>query len=297
VEDRLTRHRGRYPGTTVIALAAIVAITAAWWALALWPAGSVQPEWLWRTRAACFGAAPGGLPDARGWILLIGEPVGMVGVLIAVWGRSLEADLHRLRADPVWRAVSSNLAIAAIIAFGLLAERVARGYEARGTAVESGAAVRTRLDVDPPDIKLIDQHGQRVSFADFRGQTVLLTFAFGHCTTVCPTIVSDLIAARRTHGRSDVRIVVVTLDPWRDTPDRLPYLAAHWELIPGDRVLSGSVAEVEAALAALGVGSERNETTGAIEHGATVILVNERGTLAWRLDGWWGDIGDLLARP
>lgn len=301
MEDRLTRHRGRYPGgypgTTVIALAAIVAITAAWWALALWPAGSTQPEWLWRTRAACFGAAPGGLPDARGWILLIGEPVGMVAVLIAIWGRSLEADLHHLRADPIWRAVSSTLALVVIIAFGLLAERVARGYAASKAGAESGAGVRRRLDVDAPDIKLIDQHGQRVSFADFRGRTVLLTFAFGHCTTVCPTIVRDLIAERRMRGRSDVRIVVVTLDPWRDTPDRLPYLAAHWELTPDDRVLSGSVGEVEAALAALGVGSGRNETTGAIEHGATVILVNERGRLAWRLDGWWGRIGDMLAPP
>ena len=297
MEDRLTPHRGGHPGVTLIALATIVVITAAWWALAFWPVNAMAPEWLSRTRAACFGAPPGGLPDVRGWILLVGEPVGMVGVLVAVWGRSLTAELHRVRADPIWRVVSSNLAIAVIIAFGLLAERVVRTYEASTTAVESGPGVRTRLDVDAPSIALLDQDGRRVSFADFRGQTVLLTFTFGHCTTVCPTIVRDLIAARQTAGRSDARIVVVTLDPWRDTPDRLTYLAAHWQLMPGDRVLSGSIGEVQAALTALGIGRARNDTTGAIEHGATVMLVNERGRLMWRLDGWSGGIGDLLVRP
>ena len=296
MEDRLTSRRGGYPGVTLIALATIVAITAAWWALALWPVGLRQPEWLWRTRAACFGAAPGGLPDPRGWILLIGEPAGMVGVLIAIWGRSLRTELHHLRADPIWRVVSGNLVIAMIIGFGLLAERVVRAYGWSRTAVERGAGVLTRVDVDAPSLALIDQDGRRVSFADFRGQTVLLTFTFGHCTTVCPTIVRDLIAARQAAGRSDVRIVVVTLDPWRDTPDRLTYLAAHWALMPGDRVLSGSVGEVQAALAALGIGRVRNETTGAIEHVATVMLVNERGRLMWRLDGWPGGVGEMLVR-
>ena len=30
------------------ALAVILGVTAAWWALALWPAGDVEPEWLAR---------------------------------------------------------------------------------------------------------------------------------------------------------------------------------------------------------------------------------------------------------
>jgi len=70
------------------ALATILAITAAWWALALWPLAGA-PAWLARTREVCFGAAPGGLPDAGGWILLIGEPVGLVTVLAVVWGGAL----------------------------------------------------------------------------------------------------------------------------------------------------------------------------------------------------------------
>ena len=47
--------RAGRPGLALLTLVAIIAITAAWWALALWPVGASAPEWLARTRSACFG--------------------------------------------------------------------------------------------------------------------------------------------------------------------------------------------------------------------------------------------------
>ncbi len=93
MEDRLARARAERHGLALTAFAAILVITAAWWALAFYPAGASDPEWLARTRSACFGSANGGLPDAGGWLLLIGEPIGMVGVLFAVWGREVRRDM------------------------------------------------------------------------------------------------------------------------------------------------------------------------------------------------------------
>ena len=288
----MREHTGR-PGLALLTLTSIVAITAAWWALALWPAGAAAPEWLARTRAACFGAPPGGLPDAGGWILLIGEPAGMFAVFFALWRRSLESELARLRRDPWWRAVAGVVVVAALAAVGTLGVRVSRALAATRPVARMTGGVRTLLDIDPPTIPLVDQNGQRVSLADLRGQSVLLTFAFGHCTTVCPTIVHDLLAARRRTGRTDVTLVVLTLDPWRDTPDRLPSLTSYWGLAPGDRVMSGSVSAVTSTLDALGIARGRNATNGTIEHTSTVMLLTERGRLAWRADGWRGDPGIL----
>ena len=280
----------------MIALVAIVATSAMWCWLALWPAGAGDPEWILRARAACFGAAPGGLPDAGGWILLVGEPAGMVAVLLAIWGRSLRADVQRLREDPLWRTLASGMAVAAVVGAVVLGVRTTRTYAAMRAPVASGPGVGGLLDADAPAIVLTDQHGRRVSFADFRGHPVLITFAFGHCTTVCPVLVRDLLIARNAAHRSDVGLAVVTLDPWRDTPDRLPTLASHWNLGPDDRVLSGGEAEVNAALDALGIGRQRNETTGDIVHVGNVLYLDERGKIAWRLDGGWGRVGDLLLR-
>ena len=287
--------RAGRPGLALLTLVAIIAITAAWWALALWPVGASEPEWLLRTRAACFGSAPGGLPDAGGWVLLIGEPLGITAFFLALWRHDLADDLRRLRADPVWRIVGANLTIAAIVAVGLVGARVARGYGVGRSVQMRDAGVLTRLGIVAPSFTLIDQQSRHLSLAVFRGHPVLLTFAFGHCETVCPTIIGDLMAARRTARREDVRLVVITIDPWRDTPDRLPNLATHWGLGQDDRILSGTVDDVQGALDALGIARARNETTGVVEHPATVMLLDERGTIVWRLDGWWGSVGALLA--
>ena len=107
-------------------------------------------------------------------------------------------------------------------------------------------------------------------------------------------MVSSLLAQRIAAHRPDVPIVVITLDPWRDTPEQLATIATHWDLAPGDRVLSGSVAEVEHALDALGIGRRRDGNTGDIEHTATVMILDSRGGVAWRADGGWSGIGGVL---
>jgi cytochrome oxidase Cu insertion factor (SCO1/SenC/PrrC family) len=89
---------------------------------------------------------------------------------------------------------------------------------------------------------------------------------------------------------------VVTLDPWRDTPDRLPGIAAAWRLPPGARVLGGSVVDVERTLDAWGIARERDARTGAIAHPTAVHLVDARGRLAWIAGGSPESIAALIAR-
>ena len=285
----------RRPGAASLALLMILVITGAWWALALWPAGAVEPAWLLRTRAACFGSEPGGLPDAGGWILLIGEPIGMVGVLLAVWGGALREDFRRVRADRRWRGFLAAVVVVTLAGVAAVGQRVAF---AAGVGVGQPSlppGIPTRTDIDGSAIVLTDQYGQRTSLADFRGRPVLLTFAFGHCTTVCPAVVHAVRAARTAANRAEIPILVISIDPWRDTPARLPSLAAAWQLGPEDRVLSGSVEEVGSTLDRLGIGRRRDETTGDIEHAGTVMGLDKRGHIVWRLDGGWGRVKELLA--
>jgi protein SCO1/2 len=219
----------------------------------------------------------------------------MAAVFIALWRQSLRSELERLRQDRVWRVVASGVVVIGLVAFAGLGMRVARAYSASRPPTRVEGGLRTLLDIDPPPTNLVDQHGRRVSLGDDRGHRALLTFAFGHCTTVCPTTVRGLLDARRVAGASDVRLVVLTLDPWRDTPDRLPYLAQHWELAPDDLVVSGSVAEVEATLDALGIGRRRDDVNGSVDHASTVMLLDARGRIAWRIDGWTGSVQHLLS--
>ncbi|HET9065575.1 MAG TPA: SCO family protein [Gemmatimonadales bacterium] len=291
----MTSPTSRRPGAAAFALLMIVLITAGWWALALWPLGTIEPEWLARTRAACFGSPRGGLPALSGWILLIGEPIGMTGFLVAAWGDALREDLRRIRDNRAWRGAA--IVVLALLAIGLGAagRRVAYAAGLSGGApiVAAGVPVATRIDAS--GIALVDQHGTALTLAEATGgQAALLTFAFGHCTTVCPAIVHDLRIARTAANGNRVPILVITIDPWRDTPARLRTIATQWELGAGDRVLSGSIEQVNAALDLLRIIRHRDTTTGDVEHVAVVMAIDAHGVVTQRLDGGWGRLRELI---
>lgn len=270
----------------IAALAAIVAVTAAWWALALWPAGDTTPEWVLRTREVCFGTTEDGLPNAGGWLLLIGQPLGMVGFLAIAWGEELRAGL-----TAAMSRTAGQLAIgaaAALVIAGLSGAVVrvrTAGLEPFSTGAGDIAAQLTRVNDAAPALALVDQEGREITLDAFRGRPVLVGFAFAHCPTVCPMVVSDMLGAQRTLAGESPVVLIVTLDPWRDTPARLPAMAQQWGLPAGAHVLSGAIATVERTLNAWRVPRVRNEKTGDIVHPAIVYVVDANGRIAYAVSG------------
>lgn len=283
------------------ALAFILVVTAGWWALALWPVAGEVPEWLARTRAVCFNVTGSGLPDASGWILLVGEPLGMVGVLAIVWKESVLGGLARLARSAAGRGALVVTGLLVLGGFFATAARVVH-------ATERSAVRLARSDVPPesyprldraaPATELVDASGAPFELSELRGRPIFVTFAFGHCETVCPLVVRNVLDARsglgtRTgSGGKPPGLVVITLDPWRDTPERLSYLSEKWELADGDRILSGTVAEVEAVLDAWNVPRSRDPRTGDIAHPALVYLLDAEGRIAFAARG---DVPTLVA--
>ena len=282
----MTGARVMRPPWALVALAAILAITAAWWALALWPLDAAAPQWVTVTREVCFGATHSGLPSAGGWLLLIGEPVGMIGVLYTVWGGELRAELALLRRSLHGRLIAAGAIVAVVGGVFAAGGRVASASAA--AAVEPFTAstpLPPRGEAPAAPLALQDQHGAVTRLADYEGRWVIVTFAFGHCQDVCPLIVQQAQRARIDADAANVPLLVVTLDPWRDTPDRLAGIAAAWQLDADDRVLSGSVTEVTATLDDWEIPRRRDDTTGDVVHGSTIVIVDPAGREAWRLQG------------
>lgn len=273
-------------GWALAALAGILAITVAWWALALWPLPDETPEWVVRARAACFGDTVSGLPHAGGWALLIGQPAGMLIFLFAAWGGAVTRGLEALRHRWVGRLALAAVTVVLLSGTLAAATRVAsaRGatFDPRASADRPGPLVEVQGEA--AEFGLVNQHGERVSIEQFHGQVLLVTFAFAHCATVCPLLVKDLLVARDQLG-GDLPAVVVTLDPWRDTPSRLPAIAAAWQLPDGVHVLSGTVAEVEFALDRWKIPRVRNGSTGEVIHPSVTYIVAPNGRLAYMADG------------
>lgn len=280
-------------GVALAALAAIGLVTAAWWALALYPAATA-PEWVNRTRLACFGAAPGGLPNAGGWILLAGEPLGMLAMLFAAFGDAVRRDLRWAASHTAGRLFLA--ASLAAVAWGTTgAASVARRMAAQSESFATSGTASTVRTVGVPPLALTDQHGLTFDLRDASEGPVLVSFAFAHCETMCPTAIREILRIRRETGREDIPLVIVTVDPWRDVPGRLPSIAAGWNLAPADRVLSGTIAEVNSTLDAWGVARRRDEQTGDVVHPLLAFLVQRGGQTAGRVDGGMEGLRAILA--
>ena len=141
-------------------------------------------------------------------------------------------------------------------------------------------------------------HVQReawIELADLAGRPALVTFAFGHCETVCPLTVSEL---REVQEQADgvPRLVVITLDPWRDTPSRLSHVVHHWKLNEDSHFMSGDVEQVQQVLDAWGIARQRNLDTGEVTHPPLVYILDSNGRITYAATGGVEAILELLSR-
>jgi protein SCO1/2 len=137
------------------------------------------------------------------------------------------------------------------------------------------------------DFQLNDPSGLPVRLSDFRGKVVLLSFGFTNCPGICPSTLAAL--ARVSNGlpeKNRLQLVFVTLDPGRDTPERLGTFVSAFDKsiasLTGDPQTIGTVA------AAYGVsfkkipGATDSPADYGIEHSTHVYLIDPEGRLRER---------------
>jgi len=133
--------------------------------------------------------------------------------------------------------------------WGLLALVFLAAATVACTDSEKFAAVT--VSAPAPAFTLHSGGGQPVSLADLRGKVVVLYFGYTHCPDICPTTLSTYARALdrlSPDERARVSVVMVSVDPARDTPDIMAKYVAHFA--PDFTGLSGSQAEVDAVIQA-----------------------------------------------
>ena len=296
---RIAMNLSRSERWTLTAMGVIAIITVGWWTLALWPSPGTSPEWLLRAKNVCFGNTETGLPNSGGWVLLIGQPLGMFGVLIVAWWADVQGALAKLLQSNRGRAALIVVALMSASALAAAGVRVAGALRPTNLALEDLALPVTypRLDREAPELVLTDHAGEAVDLRAFVGRPVLVTFGFGHCETVCPLVIHNARAVQDELGTTARPVVlVVTLDPWRDTPTRLVHLKEQWGLEEDAFVLGGTVTEVNQTLDAWNVARERDLVSGDLVHAALTFIIDPSGKLAYATSGDRSTILDLLDR-
>lgn len=155
-----------------------------------------------------------------------------------------------------------------------------------------GASTPTFLGstVEPPlaspDFVLTDQNGHPFRLSDQRGKVVLLFFGYTQCPDVCPT---TLATWRKVHeglgeDAQQVRFVFVTVDPERDTSERLGLHVSAFN--PEFIGLTGSQEELDAVYGIFDIVHEKDTSSGSaagylVNHTATTFAIDPAGQ--WRL--------------
>ena len=128
------------------------------------------------------------------------------------------------------------------------------------------------------NFRLRDQSGRYASLSAQRGKVVLVTFLYTHCPDVCPLIAEHLNGALRILGplRNRVRVLAVSVDPVRDTPQAVRAYVREHRLLPQFRYLIGSQKQLQPVWQSYNV-LAASETPGVVNHTAITLLVDPRG--------------------
>lgn len=126
-----------------------------------------------------------------------------------------------------------------------------------------------------PEITLTQGNGSNFRLGEMRGKVVLLFFGYTSCPDVCPTTLSELRRVMDGLGAdaARVQVVFVTVDPQRDTPQKLQKYVSFFN--PSFVGLSDSPDELEKVWQDYGVYREVTQ----IPNSATEYLVNHTARL------------------
>jgi protein SCO1/2 len=123
--------------------------------------------------------------------------------------------------------------------------------------------------------------GQTVRFYDdlLKGKVAMINFMFTECDGVCPGMTQNLADVQGLLGDRvgrEIFMYSISIDPARDTPEKLAQYAAPFDIGPGWLFLTGKKADVEMLRARLGfVDSDPRQDANPDEHTGTVRIGNE----------------------
>ena len=137
---------------------------------------------------------------------------------------------------------------------------------------------------DPQPVRewtYVDQQNRPFGSQDLRGKVYVADFFFTSCPTICPKVKSQMLRLEEAFAdHPDFALVSFTIDPKRDTPERLLEYATklgiedtdRWRFIHGDRF---EIYELDEDY--LSVAEENAAAPGGFDHSGYIVLVDREG--------------------
>lgn len=134
---------------------------------------------------------------------------------------------------------------------------------------------------------LVDQQGRKLRLADKRGKVQLVSMFYTSCKFICPLIIDSGKAIERSLTPAEQKklgILLVSMDPQRDSPDKLAIVfnkrkldASRWTLA------SPKADDVRAIAGVLGIRYRQLED-GEFNHTSALVLLDANGRILARTE-------------
>lgn len=146
--------------------------------------------------------------------------------------------------------------------------------------IHDKGAMPSDSSIEIPDVQLLTQDGDTVSLRDdvIGHKIVVIDFVYTTCTTVCPVLSAILGQLQGRLGDrlgDEVVIISLTVDPLRDTPQRLKAYAAKHHALDGWVWLTGDKQAVDRVLKEFGA------YTANFEDHPSMMLVGDNQSGEW----------------
>ena len=151
------------------------------------------------------------------------------------------------------------------------------------------------LEIRPPRQAALfegeNPDGTRFSLEAARGKVVVIAFGYTSCADICPMTLAKLqTLLRRVEDDEPLEAVFVTVDPERDTPERVgAYLGAFSPRLRGPRLVGAALEDVKRGYQVLAV--KTDPATGRpgapagylLDHSSGFFVVDRAGRFRLRL--------------
>jgi protein SCO1 len=134
-----------------------------------------------------------------------------------------------------------------------------------------------------PPFSLTERDGRRISLLDLKGNVWIVNFIYTNCPDTCPVQSAQMRQIQKDfNNEKDLRLVSITVDPARDTPEVLSEYArrfsadpARWFFLTGEKETIYKFAESGFRLGAMELPHEKRPESGATHtHSPRFVLVD-----------------------
>lgn len=259
------------------------------WFFAFYHLPPGTPDWVARAQAACFGTNESGLPNAGGWLLLIASPLTLLIGLMFLFGSEFSSGIASFVRTRIGFFLALIVAVVSATEISWIAFRLRDSFGLSENVFdisgpESFPPSYPKMMVPLPEYTLTNQQGEPIKTNSTNGKTMIISFVFAHCSTVCPALVGKVNEAISSLPPFDYQAMLITLDPWRDKPSALPDMATRWKLPSNVDILSGEPSVVEQSLDAFNVPRQRDTKTGEVNHPALIYIADRSGKIIYGLN-------------